>query len=310
MNDQEIIDLFLEMILTERSASLNTIQSYQRDLDQFIASVPRVSDKILVKTTKDDLRRYLSMLQESNFAATTAARKLSCLRQLFKFLYAEGIRDDNPSLDLESPNIGRSLPKLLSEEDVSALLAGAKERCEKSEKYSDIRLWALLELLYATGLRVTELVSLPASVFRSGEPYIYVKGKGDKERLVPLSERAMSAVAQYVDAMSEARDSKGKKKYISQKWMFPSRGKLGHLTRHRFAQSLKELAREIGLSEKTLSPHVLRHAFATHLLSNGADLRAVQKMLGHSDISTTQIYTHVLEERLKSLVQQKHPLSR
>ena len=310
MNDQDVIDLFLEMILTERSASMNTIQSYQRDLDQFIAFVPRVSNKVLVKVTKDDLRRYLSKLQESNFAATTAARKLSCLRQLFKFLYAEGIREDNPSLDIESPNIGRSLPKLLSEEDVSTLLNSAKEKSEKTHKYEDIRLWALLELLYATGLRVTELVSLPASVFRSGEPYIYVKGKGDKERLVPLSARALSAVSLYVEAMNEARDSKGKKKYTSTKWMFPSRGKLGHLTRHRFAQTLKVLAREIGLSEQMLSPHVLRHAFATHLLSNGADLRAVQKMLGHADISTTQIYTHVLEERLKSLVQQKHPLSK
>ncbi len=309
MKDQHLIELFLEMILTERAASINTIESYRRDLEQFISSVPKVSGDILCVASRDDLRRYLGLLEKNKFAATTAARKLSCLRQFFKFLFAEGIREDNPALDLDSPNIGRSLPKLLSEEDVSKLLSAAKQKAERNEKLPDIRLWALLELLYATGLRVSELVSLPASVFRSGEPYIYVRGKGDKERLVPLSERALAAVDRYIECMNTDRDNKGRLKYKPpQKWLFPSRGKLGHLTRHRFAQLLKEMGNEVGISPKTLSPHVVRHAFATHLLSNGADLRAVQKMLGHADISTTQIYTHVLEERLKSLVQSKHPL--
>lgn len=310
MGDQNLIELFLEMILTERAASLNTIESYRRDLEQFISSVPRVSDSILVTTSRDDLRRYLSILEESGFAATTSARKLSCLRQFFKFTYSEGLRNDNPALDLESPRIGQSLPKLLSENQVSDLLQEAESRADKTNQLNDVRLWALLELLYATGLRVSELVSLPRAVIRSGEPFIYVRGKGDKERLVPLSERALGAVQKYCDVMALTKDSTGKLKFAGaqQKWLFPSRGKLGHLTRHRFAQSLKELGVKVGILPSALSPHVLRHAFATHLLSNGADLRAVQKMLGHVDISTTQIYTHVLEERLKLLVQSKHPL--
>jgi len=310
MQDQHLIDLFLEMILAERAASLNTMSSYRRDLEQFIASVPRLSDKILLSASRDDIRKYLALLEKNGFAASTAARKLSCLRQFFKFLYAEGIRSDNPSLDLDSPGIGRSLPKLLSEQQVSSMLSEAARRASKSKHLSDVRLSALLELLYATGLRVSELVSLPRATFRSAEPYIYVRGKGDKERLVPLSNRALEAVQEYLDVMASAKDSKGRVKYSQKhrKWLFPSSGKLGHLTRHRFAQLLKQLGAKVGIAPSALSPHVLRHAFATHLLSNGADLRAVQKMLGHADISTTQIYTHVLEERLKSLVQNKHPL--
>lgn len=310
MDDQHYIELFIEMILTERAASLNTINSYSRDLDQFIASVPRLSGGVLQDASKDDLRRYLAMLEENGFAATTAARKLSCLRQFFKFLYAEGIRSDNPALDLESPATGRSLPKLLSEKEVSKLIAAAEENAKETRHLNDVRLVALIELLYATGLRVSELVSLPRAVFRSGEPYIYVRGKGDKERLVPISLRAQRAVEDYIDVMASAKNSSGNEKYSQkqQKWLFPSSGKLGHLTRHRFAQLLKGLGTKVGILPSSLSPHVLRHAFATHLLSNGADLRAVQKMLGHADISTTQIYTHVLEERLKSLVQNKHPL--
>ncbi len=297
------------MILTERAASINTMESYRRDLEQFIASVPRISEDILLKSTKDDIRKYLALLEKSDFAASTAARKLSCLRQFYKFLFAEGLRTDNPATDLESPRIGRSLPKLLSQEHVSTLLGEAKSEAENKETLEATRMWALLELLYATGLRVSELVSLPKAAFRSGEPYIYVRGKGDKERLVPLSPRALSAVAAYMEILAVTKDSKGKLKYpAGGRWLFPSRGKLGHLTRHRFSQLLKELGAKVGLDPKALSPHVIRHAFATHLLANGADLRAVQKMLGHADISTTQIYTHVLEERLKSLVQSKHPL--
>ncbi|MDG1437891.1 MAG: tyrosine recombinase, partial [Emcibacteraceae bacterium] len=264
----------------------------------------------LGKASTTDIRRYLKYLEEQGFAATTSARKLSCLRQFFKFLYAEGIRTDNPALDLDGPQTGRSLPKLLGEDEVTLLLEEAERRAKATNHINDLRLLALLELLYATGLRVSELVSLPRNTFSSGEPYIYVIGKGDKERLVPLSARALSAVSDYTDAMVLAKNSKGKLKFASEnKWLFPSRGKLGHLTRHRFAQSLKELGLSVDIPSNRLSPHVLRHAFATHLLSNGADLRAVQKMLGHADISTTQVYTHVLEERLKSLVQSKHPLA-
>lgn len=307
MNDQNLIELFLEMILTERAASLNTLESYRKDLELFSENTK--SD--LQYSTPDDIRQYLKYVKKQGFAATTAARKLSCLRQFYKFLYAEGIRNDNPALDFDSPKTGHSLPKLLSENEVSLLLDQATKNVEKSGHFNDFRLRALLELLYATGLRVSELVSLPLSAFRSGEPYIYVLGKGNKERLVPLSHRAIEAVNHYINAMKLAKDFKGNKKFAgTQKWLFPSRGKLGHLTRHRFSQSLKELGLSVGVPASRLSPHVVRHAFATHLLSNGADLRAVQKMLGHTDISTTQIYTHVLEERLKSLVQSKHPLSK
>lgn len=306
MNDQNLIELFLEMILTERAASLNTLESYRKDLEIFLEN----SNSDLLNATSDGLRIYLKKLENQGFAASTAARKLSCLRQFYKFLYAEGIRSDNPTLDFDSPKIGRSLPKLLSEKEVGILLGQAAKIAECSNHVNDLRLRALLELLYATGLRVSELVSLPITALRSGEPYIYVLGKGDKERLVPLSQRAIKAVDDYIGAMKVAKDSKGNLKFSAkQKWLFPSRGKLGHLTRHRFSQSLKELGAMAGLAPSRLSPHVVRHAFATHLLSNGADLRAVQKMLGHADISTTQIYTHVLEERLKSLVQSKHPLA-
>lgn len=306
MNDQNLIELFLEMILTERAASLNTLEGYRRDLELFM----EITACSLKKATSDDLKKYLSYLEKQGFAATTAARKLSCLRQFYKFLYAEGIRGDNPALDLESPKTGRTLPKLLSEEEVSILLECAQNNAEETNHVNDLRLLALLELLYATGLRVSELVTLPLHAFRSGEPYIYVIGKGDKERLVPLSARALEAVQKYMEALKTAKDSSGKLKFAAnKKWLFPSRGKSGHLTRQFFAKELKKLGVDAGISPSRLSPHVVRHAFATHLLSNGADLRAVQKMLGHADISTTQIYTHVLEERLKSLVQSKHPLA-
>lgn len=310
MRDQQLIDLFLEMLLTERAASLNTIDSYSRDLLQFIESVPRLSNNTFQYALRNDLKKYLILLNKNNFAASTASRKLSCLRQIFKFLYAEGIRNDNPALGLESPTIGRALPKILSEKQVSKLLDAAEARAKETLHLFDLRLLALIELLYATGLRVSELVSLPRASFRSAEPYIYIRGKGDKERLVPLSVRSQRAVEGYLNVMVSAKDAKGNEKYSQKqkKWLFPSTGKLGHLTRHRFAQLLKGLGVKVGIMSSCLSPHVLRHAFATHLLSNGADLRAVQKMLGHVDISTTQIYTHVLEERLKSLVQNKHPL--
>lgn len=312
MNDQNLVDLFLEMILTERAASLNTINSYTRDLEQFTTFISSKSRSVLLEINQDDIRRYLIFLDKKQFASSTAARKLSCLRQFFKFLYAEGIRNDNPSADLDSPQIGRTLPKLLSEEKVTDLIEEAKKKALLTKSVGDVRLWALIELLYATGLRVSELVGLPRSVLRSGEPYIYVRGKGDKERLVPLSDRAMVAVNDYIDVMKAAKDANGRLKFDvgGTKWLFPSRGKQGHLTRHRFSQLLKDLGVRVGILPSQLSPHVLRHAFATHLLSNGADLRAVQKMLGHADISTTQIYTHVLEERLKSLVHNKHPLAK
>ncbi len=299
VSDRHLIDQFLEMLGAERGAALNTIESYTRDLDALMENSP--SDLMTLK--RDHIRTYLSQLQDQGLAARSQARKLSTFRQFYKFLYAEGIRTDNPALGIDSPRLGQSLPKLLSEDQVSDLLAQAQYKAEDKGDLKSLRLHALIELLYATGLRVTELVSLPLAAVQSGQPYIYVRGKGDKERLVPMNGRAIGALADYCDAMTAQGGPKGR-------WLFPSRGAKGHLTRQHFALLLKKLGAEVGILPSQLSPHVMRHAFATHLLSHGADLRAVQKMLGHSDISTTQIYTHVLEERLKTLVTQKHPLSK
>ena len=306
VSDTILINQFLEMLGAERGASNNTLESYARDLDQLSQSAPAPLNDI----TRDQLRAYLTSLQKKGLAARTQARKLSSLRQFFKFLYGEGLRADNPALGIDSPRIGQSLPKLLSEDQVSKLLELVEARAQNKPEQNkpglkSLRLHALIELLYATGLRVTELVSLPLGAVRSGQPYIFVRGKGNKERLVPMNDRAIRALGVYIEAMTSLSPSGN-----SGKWLFPSRGAKGHLTRHRFAQLLKKTGAEAGILPSQLSPHVLRHAFATHLLSRGADLRAVQKMLGHSDITTTQIYTHVLEERLKSLVQQKHPLSK
>lgn len=294
-SDRILISQFLEMLGAERGAAQNTLESYEHDLNHLSEN----SNIPLKDINRDHVRAYLKILQAQGMAPRTQARKLSTLRQFYKFLYAEGIRDDNPVLGIDSPKLGQTLPKLLSEKQVSRLLEEAQNQVEQRGDLKAFRLHALIELLYATGLRVTELVSLPRASVQSGQPYIYVRGKGDKERLVPMNARAIRAVEIYIDALS----SDGK-------WLFPSRGAKGHLTRHRFAQQLKQLGTDAGILTRQLSPHVLRHAFATHLLAHGADLRAVQKMLGHSDISTTQIYTHVLEERLKQLVQKKHPLSK
>jgi len=303
-----LINQFLEMLGAERAAAQNTLDSYARDLNHLSENTaPGLKD-----ISRDHVRAYLAALQRQGMAPRTQARKLSSLRQFFKFLYGEAIRDDNPILGIDSPKTGQSLPKLLSEEQVDKLLTLAQTKAEEAPGLKSLRLHALMELLYATGLRVTELVSLPLAAVRSGQPYIFVRGKGDKERLVPMNARAIRALDAYIDVMTPRSgiDVTPSRSGGSGKWLFPSRGVKGHLTRHRFAQLLKQLGEEVGILPSQLSPHVLRHAFATHLLSRGADLRAVQKMLGHSDITTTQIYTHVLAERLKSLVQQKHPLSK
>ena len=301
-SDRLLISQFLEMLGAERGASQNTIESYDRDLNHLMEN----TRSALLDIDRTEIRAYLGVLQKQGLAPRTQARKLSTLRQFYKFLYAEAIRTDNPVLGIDSPRIGQSLPKLLSEQQVGKLLAQAEQQAQEKDDLKSHRLHALMELLYATGLRVTELVSLPLASVQSGQPYIYVRGKGDKERLVPMNGRAITALADYIAVLKLSAAGAG----AGQKWLFPSRGAKGHLTRHRFAQLLKKLGVEVGILPGQLSPHVVRHAFATHLLAHGADLRAVQKMLGHSDISTTQIYTHVLEERLKQLVQKKHPLSK
>ncbi|MFN4283234.1 MAG: site-specific tyrosine recombinase XerD [Alphaproteobacteria bacterium] len=294
-------EAFLEMLAAERGAAENTLQSYTRDLAQFAGWLASQYGPLPEDASEADLRGYLAALSRAQVAPATAARRLSCLRQFYRFLYAEGVRADDPSAKLDSPRKARALPKTLSEEDVDALLRAAGT----GEGPEVLRRAALLETLYASGLRVSELVGLPRAALRDDADMILVRGKGGKERLVPLGDAARAALAAYLDArgyfLADGEESP---------WLFPSRADSGHLTRQRFGQILKEIAIDAGLPPAKVSPHVLRHAFASHLLARGADLRSVQQMLGHADISTTQIYTHVLEERLRALVRDHHPLAR
>lgn len=296
------VESFLEMMAAERGAAENTLESYRRDLDDFSAfaakqdTLPEDADTALI-------RAYLGRLAKAGMAPSTAARRLSALRQFFRFLHAEGLRPDDPAQAVDSPRQGRALPKYLSEDEVERLLDAARRRDGAEGK----RLIALMEVLYATGLRVSELVGLPLGALGRDGRILTVRGKGGKERLVPLTEPAMDAVADYLDVRDAFVPKRGVEK--SRRFLFPSRGREGHLTRARFAQVLKALAADAELPPAKVSPHVLRHSFASHLLAHGADLRALQRMLGHADIATTQIYTHVLEERLKALVDAAHPLS-
>ncbi len=302
------VDAFLDMLMAERGAALNTRCAYERDL---IDAAVWLSGRglALERAGADDLRGYLEHLARGGDAGPTAprtvARRLSALRQFYRFLVSEGRRVDDPASALDGPRQGRPLPKVLSEEEVAAMIAAAAARGGPEGQ----RLITLMEVLYATGLRVSELVGLPLSaILRDGRGLI-VRGKGGKERMVPLSEPAHAAIAAWLPLrghfMAPGREGR------QQPFLFPSRdSENGHLTRQRFAQLLKELAIEAGIDPEKVSPHVLRHAFATHLLDRGADLRSVQKMLGHADIATTQIYTHVVGDRLRRVVNDHHPLAR
>jgi integrase/recombinase XerD len=297
------VESFLEMMSAERGAAVNTLQSYERDLED-ARSFLRTRGTGLTDASADDLRSYLSHLAGQGFKSSSQARRLSALRQFYKFLYAEGLRTDDPTGILDAPKKARTLPKTLSIEHVTRLIgqAEAEAKSGKGDAMANLRMHALIELLYATGMRVSELVSLPASVLAQNGRFLIIRGKGNKERLVPLSQAAIRAMRAYGEQLQEdGADSP---------WLFPSNGKTGHLPRQVFARDLKSLAARAGIRVAAISPHVLRHAFASHLLANGADLRAVQELLGHSDISTTQIYTHVLEERLHDLVQNHHPLAK
>lgn len=295
-----VTETFLEMMAAERGAARNTLEAYGRDLgdaEAWLASRGRE----LADAGTADLRAYLAAAEAAGVAPRTAARRLSALRQFFRFLYAEGRRGDDPTATLDAPQRGRPLPKILSESEVDALLDAARDRPGPE----GLRLVCLLELLYATGLRVSELVGLPYATVARDPRVLIVRGKGGKERMVPLTAAAMAAIAAY-KAVRGVFLAAGE----TSPHLFPSRGESGHLTRRRFGQLLDETAIEAGLDPAKVSPHVLRHAFATHLLDHGADLRSVQQMLGHADISTTQIYTHVLAERLRALVEAHHPLAR
>ena len=311
-SDPKLTNLFLDMIAAEQGAGDNTLDAYRRDLTDFSGFLAG-SGKGFADVETQSLRDYLADLDARGFKSSSVARRLSAMRHLFRFLLNERIRKDDPAAILSGPKRGRGLPKVLSIADVDRLLVRAKALAAVPEasalqRLRALRLYCLLEVLYATGLRVSELVSLPKSASRRDISMIVVRGMGDKERLVPLNEPSRQAMADYLAAI-EALKTEKKKNAASSKWLFPSFGESGHLTRQHFARDLKELAAASGLAPRLVSPHVLRHAFASHLLHNGADLRIVQTLLGHTDISTTQIYTHVVEERLKSLVRDLHPLA-
>ena len=296
------------MASAERGLALNSIDAYRRDLACFAAHLaPSCTD--LVVADSESIRGFMAAQSRSGIAARTASRRLSCLRQFYRFLLTDGRRDDDPTAPVDSPTLPRTLPGVLSEEEVERLLTVACPQDDTTEasakrEADGLRLRAMIELLYGSGLRVSELVSLPLQAVTAETRTLLVRGKGDKERLVPLGTPARHALDAYL-AVRDRHLAQG----APSRWLFPSRGASGHLTRHRLAQLLKALARDAGIEPSRVSPHALRHAFASHLLANGADLRAVQKMLGHADIATTEIYTHVLDERLRRLVEARHPLA-
>jgi integrase/recombinase XerD len=278
------LDAFLEMMAVERGASRNTLQSYTKDLEDFSSSINNPEN-----ASEEQITKYFQSLSKRGFKPRTIARKLSSISQFFMYLYTEKIRADNPTTNIDAPKMGKSLPKFLSIEEVEKLLTEASK---------DLRLNAMLEILYASGLRVTELISLKKNSVRmeNGDYYLFVKGKGSKERIVPLGGKSIAALNAYLQAEKP------------QEWLWPSGN--SHITRQRFGQLLKELAVNSGIDHKKVSPHVLRHSFASHLLENGADLRLVQELLGHEQIATTQIYTHIQSKKLQKLVNEHHPLAK
>lgn len=298
MNGPALIDAFLEMMSAERGASENTLAAYRRDLDDAQANMTGG----IAGATAADVRDYVDQIASRGFAGSSQARKLSALRQFYKFLYSEGYRTDDPSGPVDSPRKERGLPKVLSEAETGRLLDMAAAQAKKGDPAA-VRMLALVEVLYATGLRVSELVSLPVRVAERDERFFMIRGKGGKDRMVPLSPKAREAMRKWLKLRA------AEPRWAESPWLFPSSSEAGYLPRQVFARDLKSLAALTGISAAKISPHVIRHAFASHLLQNGADLRAVQELLGHSDISTTQIYTHVLEERLVSLVRDHHPLA-
>ena len=287
------------MMAAERGAAPLTLAAYQNDLSN-LAGFLAPGGLALEAVDRERLHAYLASPETAQLSPRTLARRISAIRQFYKFLLLEGVRQDDPTAELDTPRLGRPLPKILSETEVKSLIDAA----QSWPGYEGLRLGCVLELLYATGLRVSELVTLPLAAARRDPRFLVISGKGGRERVVPLSEPARAALRKYLecreDFLPDTRPSR---------WLFPSRGRAGHLTRQRTCQLLKELAVKAGLDPNRLSPHVLRHAFASHLLDHGADLRSVQQMLGHADIATTQIYTHVETERLRKLVESAHPLA-
>lgn len=307
MNDHDWISRFLEAQAAELGASRNTLLAYGRDLKD---AAEFIENKGLsfVKAKREDIESYLLFCDAQGLAKSTRARRLSAIKQLFAFAFQEGWIASNPAIDISGPGKDKKLPKTLSIEEVERLLDAASSTGRtESEKARNA---CLMELLYATGMRVTELVSLPVTSAKGNPEMLLVLGKGGKERMVPLSAAAKSKMKAWLSLREKQDDEDRKAGKPVSRFLFPSRSKEGHLTRHAFYLKIKDIAVKAHVSPSKVTPHILRHAFATHLLQNGADLRVIQTLLGHADVSTTEIYTHVLEERLKSLVLEKHPLAK
>jgi integrase/recombinase XerD len=294
-------EAFLEMMAVERAAAKNTLSAYSRDLAD-AAGFLSGRGRDLASAAAEDVEAYFADLGARGLSAATAARRRAAVRQFYRFVLGEGWRQDDPSRRVEAPRKGRPLPKVLSREEMDRLIAAAAAR----DGAQGLRLACMVELAYASGLRISELTALPLAALAKDPAYVIVKGKGGKERLAPLNAAARAAVKAYLEARPKFLPAGDK----ANPWLFPSRGKTGRLTPRRFAQLLDEAAIEAGVDPARVSPHVLRHAFATHLLEGGADLRVVQTLLGHADIATTQIYTHVASDRLREVVATKHPLGK
>lgn len=307
--DGRYIEAFLEMLSAERGAADNTISAYRRDLQDFSGFLS-ARGRSLTSADAADVSAYFTAASQAGLKSASRARRLSAVRQLYKFLLAEGLVPADPALSQAGPRKERALPKTLNVAQVDRLITAAARRAGTAkgrERARAVRLHCLIEMLYATGMRVSELVSLPRSVLTGDDRVLTIKGKGGRERLVPLNKSARATLDRYLELGHVENELAATG---ASKWLFPSKSAQGHLTRQRFGLDLKALAEEAGLDPDRVSPHVLRHAFASHLLDRGADLRAVQQLLGHADISTTEIYTHVLEERLKKLVHEHHPLAK
>ena len=306
MSDARLISTFLEAQAAELDAAVNTQLAYARDLNDF-SGWCTVHKMGLMEATQTDIESYLVDLEASGLAHSTRARRLSAIRQLYRFSFEEGWRADNPALRISGPKRRKLLPKTLTEAEVDALLSASRDSGRAGDR---LRNTCLMELLYATGMRVSELVSLPVSAARGNPQMLLVRGKGGKERMVPLSPPAQGALVKWLKRWDETEETaRIAKAATPSKFLFPSRSKAGHLTRHRFYLMIKEFAVAAGVSPANVTPHTLRHAFATHLLAHGADLRVIQTLLGHADVGTTEIYTHVLEERLRDLVLEHHPMA-
>lgn len=301
------ISTFLEAAAAERDAARNTRLAYGRDLSDAMGWLSR-KGRNFSSATREDVEAYLVACEAAGLSKATRARRLSALRQLYRFAHEEGWRDDNPALRIRGPGATQRLPKTLTEAEVDRLLAAARDKGRNDEERARNR--CLMELLYATGMRVSELVSLPVAAVRGDPKMILVRGKGGKERMVPLSAPARAALADWLAAIDRTDEAARRKGRPPTRHLFPGSGTAGHLTRQHFHLMVKDMAIEAGIDPARVTPHTLRHAFATHLLAGGADLRVIQTLLGHADVATTEIYTHVLDDHLKELVLEHHPLAR